>query len=366
MVCENPRYIYLRKSYPIKKPDEETLHRLNKPKFTYQSSKNYYQIQIPCGQCLGCKLDHANEWATRIYCEQKQWKNNCVVMLSYNDPHLHFAKNGKTTLKKKDVQDFFKRLLKNEKGIQEWINPQTLKQERPIRRFYCGEYGMNGTRAKSGGNPHYHAAIFNWTPNDLKFYKMSKTGYPMYKSKSLQKLWGHGLVVVQPLTYENACYIARYVQKKAGIAPKPRKYEQYQDIYGNWQKKIIKDKTIPEDEFIEMSTAPGIGRQYWEENKEKLKKQNGIYILIKDKVKLKKLPRYFKKCWEKENFEEYHNARYKNIINAKELMKELINQIDININDCKAINDDYKENILRQWQTDVIHRNAGKLKREAF
>ena len=104
---------------------------------------------------------------------------------------------------------------------------------------------------------------------------------------------------------------------------------------------------------------------YWEENKEKLKKQNGIFVLIKDKVKLKKLPRYFKKQWEKENFEEYHNARYQNIINAKETIQNLIDQIDINKSEWKEAKDEYKQKILREWQTEIIHRNAKKLKREA-
>ncbi len=157
-------------------------------KVTFSPAKDRIQIEIPCGHCLGCRLDHANMWATRIMCEAKSWKKCCVVALTYNDVNLHYDKwSGLTTLKKKDLTDFLKRLRYYEKGIEQWEHPITDDIERPIRYFACGEYGRTGTRAPIGGNPHFHVVFFNWQPSDLEFYKYNKYGDIIYKSKSLQK-----------------------------------------------------------------------------------------------------------------------------------------------------------------------------------
>ena len=113
-----------------------------------------------------------------------------------------------------------KRLRWHEKGNESWekINPKTgeIEEEYPIRFSACGEYGPKG------GRPHYHLAILNWEPKDLKEYKPNKHGDMIYKSKTLQKIWGKGFVTIEELNYRTACYIARYVTKKAGIEPEER------------------------------------------------------------------------------------------------------------------------------------------------
>ena len=58
------------------------------------------------------------------------------------------------------------------------------------------------------------------------------------------------------LTPESAGYIARYVQKKAGIAPKTR-IHQYDKI--KCTRTIRKKKDQPQQEFIIMSTGVGLG-----------------------------------------------------------------------------------------------------------
>ena len=213
MTCFNPKYIYIKPKWELsvkdeylqykeqkrKKPDTPVPYEINQLKNTFRPRLDYYEMQIPCGRCIGCRLDHAGDWATRIWAETKTWKDNCFVTLTYNNEHL--PKNE--TLVKKDVQDFFKRLLYHEEGREYWVNPITEKTEKPIRRFYCGEYGPKG------GRPHYHTAIFNYKPKDLKLYKQNRSGDNLYTSKSLQEIWGKGFVIIGDLTYQSASYIAR-------------------------------------------------------------------------------------------------------------------------------------------------------------
>ena len=98
---------------------------------------------IPCGKCIGCRLDKAQDWATRSLIEAKQWKNNCFITLTYNDKNL--PKNG--SLYKRDMTLFWKNLRYYHKGAESRIYKG--REEYPIRYFSCGEYG--GEK----GRPHY-------------------------------------------------------------------------------------------------------------------------------------------------------------------------------------------------------------------
>ena len=216
MTCFQPKTIYIKKAWELNQKEEYIKYKSDKPKNKkipyeikqllpkWKPSNSHYGIEIPCGKCLGCRLDHANDWATRMYMEAKLWKENCFVTLTYNDKNL--PKNKQ--LAKNDIIKFFKLLKYYEEGNEEWTNPNNGKIEKPIRRLYCGEYGEKHKR------PHYHAAIYNYKPKDLKPYKQNHQGDMLYTSKTLQKIWGKGFVIIGDLSYKSACYIARYVQKK--------------------------------------------------------------------------------------------------------------------------------------------------------
>lgn len=275
MTCFNPKYA------------QYTYRRLENGKFgkdisfiTKEYYKKYYEthkkldeydkykfglIIIPCGKCIGCKVDKAKEWATRCVYESKQWKNNCFITLTYSDQYLKSK-----SLIKKDIIDFMKRLRKQEKGIE----PREYKGEieYPIRYFYSGEYGETYHR------PHFHIGFFNYIPNDLKFWRYDENGNPEYLSKKIAKIWGKGFILVKRMTYETATYIARYTMKKLF------------DIKG-----IYKEKKI-EPEFIETSRRGGIGYQLLEKKDEyeKMLRNFGIYINTRNGVKLRGIPRFYR------------------------------------------------------------------------
>lgn len=349
MTCFHPRTIWIKNSKPIDFPKwtEDRQHSHNKPKMTLPHDDwNYIEMQVPCNTCLGCKLDHASMWGTRCAIEAKQWENCCFVTLTYNNEHY----NG--GLHKKDLQDFLKRLRYHEEGIQWWENINTSKTEKPIRYFACGEYGTHNTK-----RGHFHLAIFNWKPDDLKFYKQNKHGDFLYKSKKLMDIWGKGFVVIGDLTYKSANYIARYTMKKAGLNPKPRLWRWGKDH----KRKFYKPKTKREPEFIVMSRGVGIGRTWWEENKEFCKKWGHINLCIDGKVEHKPLPRYFKKLWEAEDWETYEIYKFEQIKIGLEKYQETLEKHEI-----KAINDETKMHKLLIMQEETLIAKSQALKRTNF
>ena len=115
----------------------------DKPKLTFIGHHQYDRmlsqlkdvpfIQVPCGKCLECRIQHARAWADRCVVEAKQYDDNYFVTLTYDDAHLP----AKNSLVPDDLQKFMKRLRKH-------------FPNNKIRFFACGEYGDTSWR------PHYH------------------------------------------------------------------------------------------------------------------------------------------------------------------------------------------------------------------
>lgn len=149
------------------------------------------QIELPCGQCIGCRMGRASDWELRVMHEASLWDENCFITLTYApgnlppDGSLHYP----------DYQAFMRRLRR-------YFFP------RKIRFYMCGEYG------EDRGRPHYHACLFNLDFADRVPAGKSKSGEVFYTSPTLERLWGLGHVSVQPLVKETASYCARYIMKK--------------------------------------------------------------------------------------------------------------------------------------------------------
>ena len=374
MTCFHPVTVWVQTKADLDIPAKD-YYALKKVSFKEVPGR--IKKEIPCGKCIGCRLDHANEWATRIFMESKMWQKCCFVTLTYNNelnedgkPKNLPVRFGEMSLKKKDIQDFMKRLRWLKKGHSEWINPRTGKKERPIRYFCCGEYGPKG------GRPHYHMAIFNWEPTDLKLYKQKKIKDKLvssFQSPELQKIWGKGFVVVEELNFNTAAYIARYVMKKAGLDPEKRKYtgkyrfeeridERNGKYYTHTIRETIRKANIPEKEFIVMSRGVGIGRQYWEENKEKIKRNKGVFIKADDHVKLKPIPKYFKKVWEDENWIEYHQFKYEQSKEAEQKKILILSKL--------SLPEEWEEDEKMKWhlhtQEKILLDKVKYLKRSNF
>ena len=265
-------------------------------------------------------------WGLRGLLEANQWKKNCFITLTYNNEHLHKDKN----LHKEDIQDSLKRLRKNYTGYQSRIwNKRDGSQivEYPIRCFYSGEYGEKFYRS------HFHVAIFNWRPDDMKFFKFNKYGDPMYRSKQVEELWSIkdengkknqiGFVTVEDMTFNAAQYIARYTIKKCF----------------NSHDQTIKNKGLT-PEFIETSRKGGLGYQVYEnkEEWEKMKRNYGFFIKTKKGLKLYKIPQFYKNKWkDKDEYVEYFAESEKHRKEAEQNFKQLLEQTDYTKDEYLAI-----------------------------
>lgn len=148
------------------------------------------RLDLPCGQCIGCRLERSRQWAVRCMHEASLHDENSFLTLTYDDNNLPVG----GSLNKSHFQDFMKRLRKS-------IEPKR------VRYYHCGEYGENF------GRPHYHALLFGYRPGDLKYF--SKKGENVcYTSQELSRVWPFGFSVVGDVTFESAAYVARYVMKK--------------------------------------------------------------------------------------------------------------------------------------------------------
>lgn len=229
----------------------------------YGITKKYGKVKlipINCNCCDQCRLAHANEWVTRILCEYKTaGQKGCKIDLTYNRENVP----DEYVLKISDYQNWIKRLRMH------------LQRHDPEYKGFT--YYIGGEYGPSKGRPHYHIIIIGWEPSDQYFWKLSNTGYEMYRSDTIEKTWKKGYCTIEPLTAETVSYATRYTHKKSG--------------------KEKENKGIPEFQ----RQSQNIGLKYWEENKEEIINDTGIWLKTKDKAKLVKIPRYFRKKWQEEN-----------------------------------------------------------------
>lgn len=189
-------------------------------------------LKLPCGQCIGCRLERSRQWAIRCVHEASLYDDNCFITLTYNPENL--PKHG--TLVLKHFQDFMKRLRK--------------KYGSNIRFFHCGEYG------ELSGRPHYHAIIFNFDFPDKKFWT-ERNGHRCYRSDSLEKLWTLGQSEIGNVTFESAAYVARYIMKKINGDAAQNHYAVI-----DWTTGEVLAQRKPE--YTTMSRRPGIGAGFFE------------------------------------------------------------------------------------------------------
>lgn len=225
-------------------------------------------IEIPCGQCIGCRQQRSREWANRLMCEARGYDENWFITLTYDDFHVPTSEwiddDGEfrlsLTLQPKDLQDFWKRLRKS-------IEPEK------IRYFAAGEYGDTTAR------PHYHAIVFGLHIPDLCYYR-SIDGYNYYYSDYVNHIWSKGNVIIASVNWASCAYVAAYCTKK---------------LTGDLGDKVYgKLNIVPP--FNVMSRRPGIGRDFYESEVKNLDvSQKYIYLSSDEKGIKFSRPRYFKK-----------------------------------------------------------------------
>jgi len=214
-------------------------------------------VELPCGQCMGCRLEKSRQWAVRCVHEASMYDNNCFITLTYSNENL--PADG--SLHKKHFQDFMKRLRK-----------KYPTQPPGIRFFHCGEYGEQFNR------PHYHACLFNFDFNDKELFAI-RDDNRLYVSEALSSLWPFGYCVIGDVTFESAAYVARYITKKVTG-------EKAADHYGDLQ-----------PEYATMSRRPGIGKYWYDKFKSDLFPHDKVIVRGKECT----IPDYYYSLLEKDD-----------------------------------------------------------------
>jgi len=145
--------------------------------------------EFPCGRCLNCRINRAEEWSTRILLElEDKTKVGDFITLTIDDkkacPLLSQA------LSKRLLQTYWKRLR---------------KAGNKVKYFACGEYGEKHGRA------HYHAIVIRGEDE------------PNY-----QKHWPWGNVVIGTVTRASARYTTGYLTKSTQIPKGKERWPPFQ------------------------------------------------------------------------------------------------------------------------------------------
>lgn len=250
-------------------------------------------LMIPCGQCVGCRLERSRQWAIRCMHEASLYSCNAFVTLTYDDKSLPVDKS----LRYRDFQRFMRTLRQRiKRARQRKLSPdgRQLRQDvfnstrdsersqssNKIRFYMCGEYGENT------GRPHYHACLFNVHFADSVILKRSASGMNLYTSKLLSDCWPHGFACFGDVTFESAAYVARYVMKKI-----------YGDAADEHYKRVDENGEFYwlRPEFTKMSLKPGIGAGWFDQFHKDVYPRD--YVVVRG-LKMKP-PKYYDKLFEK-------------------------------------------------------------------
>jgi len=189
-------------------------------------------LDVPCGKCVGCRMQRAKEWKIRNCLELEYAREAYFVTLTYDDDNVPFNECGEPVLVKRDLQLFLKRLRK-------YIGQ--------FRYFGCGEYGENT------GRPHFHLLLYG----HLEGFEL--VGVSRFSNPTILKAWNKGHILVESVDPGSIAYVCGYVEKKQAD---PKWFD------------------YPVKPFLVMSRKPGIGMVYLVDNYDSIKSTKKVYGLF--------------------------------------------------------------------------------------
>jgi len=196
-------------------------------------------LEIPCGQCMGCRVAKASEWATRMLHEVKVHAKHACHFATFTYSPEALEQRGSWSVSKNEHQLLMKRMRKH---------------YGQFRFFMCAEYGSQFKR------PHYHYVLFGLALPDLKPLMKSKSGALLTASPTLEQIWGNGFVQIGKVTEQSCRYVAGYVTKRltGENAADHYLHERTNPTTGE----IVTEQCEPE--FGLMSRRPGLGSEWFE------------------------------------------------------------------------------------------------------
>lgn len=205
-------------------------------------------LSLPCGGCLGCRMDSARAWALRCHLELQSHESAVFSTLTYAPAHVP------PSLSKRHLSEWLKRLRR--------------RAPNRVRFFASGEYGEQTAR------PHYHAILYGLRESDAAL---------------IEDTWGKGHVRTEAVTPRRIAYVAGYTSKKIGHKLEAREVPEGHgeevvdkrtgEVWWRWQ-----------PPFIQMSRNPGIGGEArtWKDSWRLYGVHNGARMPV---------PRYLHQSW---------------------------------------------------------------------
>jgi len=145
-------------------------------------------MPVPCGKCPECRERRLSQWAFRIMQEEKICNSAKFITLTYGTNHIPITGQRTLSLRKRDLQLFFKRLRKKH-DMQHIVGG--------IKYYAVGEYGPQTVR------PHYHLLLFN------------------AKIEFICDAWGKGHVHYGEVTPASIRYTLDYMSKQKPVHAYP-------------------------------------------------------------------------------------------------------------------------------------------------
>lgn len=287
MACYHPLYAYGQLDISTGKYKMHIMQSVDHAAFDAfvdDEERGIKKFVLPCGQCIGCRLEYSRQWAVRCMLEMREYPpEHCwFVTLTYDDDHAahlsryveqvdtdtgEYVEKYNLSLCKRDLQLFMKRLrirMQREYGVE------------GVRFFACGEYGSKK------GRPHFHVILFGCPLPDLVFECNNYRGDCYYSSAFLDDVWSNGFVCVGTVSFDSCAYVARYMLKKH--KGKDSDYYEKENI---------------EPEFSVMSRRPGIAAAYFEANRDRIYAFDQIVITGADgKAKRMKPPAFYDRLYD--------------------------------------------------------------------
>lgn len=237
---------------------------------------NHEKVEVSCGKCIGCRLEHSRQWALRCKNELQFHEDAMFITLTFDDRNIP----ADWSISVAHVQKFLKRLRKS-------IEPKK------IRYFAAGEYGepdeLHAQFGNKLGRPHYHMIIFGHRFPDMVIWKKSKNNHDLMMSEQLNKLWPYGNANIGQVNFETCAYTARYVTKKING-------DQAQDHYRHINP-VTGESNVLVPEFCTMSRRPALGRAWYDCYKSDIKHDGQVFH---NGIKMN-MPKYYEKLMDEEN-----------------------------------------------------------------
>lgn len=252
-------------------------------------------VQIPCGKCIGCRIDYSRSWADRMtYHSIGKEENSYFITLTYDDEHIQKLDFSPIydlySIDMQDISDFIKAL-------------RNKFRDNEIQFYASSEYGDSNFR------PHFHLIVYNLDIPDLEFWKLDNEKQPIFTSEIIHSLWKKGICSISKFAWLNAAYTASYVEKKRD---------------GRLSCEYSAVGLSPET--CRMSRKPGIAYKFYKQNSIDIWNNNGLDVdRTVNKTGHLGIPRYFHKLAikegskaEKEAFFAWKEERRKNMVKENE------------------------------------------------